>query len=103
MYLGRIFGELDPNDPTHSIITDIDHAPKTRGKVSYIANFEIVTPTHPEQRSGLMIHQVPNRGNNAINTTLLWYRVRPMCRVVGRATFWHNARRPRRSRIPALT
>ena len=31
IYLGRIFGELDPNDPTHSIITDIDHAPKTRG------------------------------------------------------------------------
>ena len=28
IYLGRIFGELDPNDPTHSIITDIDHAPK---------------------------------------------------------------------------
>ena len=71
IYLGRIFGELDPNDPTHSIITDIDHAPKTRGKVSYIANFEIVTPTHPEQRSGLMIHQVPNRGNNAINTAAL--------------------------------
>ena len=71
IYLGRIFGELDPNDPTHSIITDIDHAPKTRGKVSYIANFEIVTPTHPEQRSGLMIHQVPNRGNNAITTAAL--------------------------------
>src|SRR5262245_23015337 len=42
IYLGRIFGELDPNDPTHSIITDIEHAPRTRGKVAYIANFEIV-------------------------------------------------------------
>ncbi|HEX3337889.1 MAG TPA: alpha/beta hydrolase domain-containing protein [Pseudolabrys sp.] len=71
IYVGRIFGELDPNDPQNSIITDIDHAPRTHGKVEYIANFEIVTPTYPEQRSGLMIHQVPNRGNNAINTASL--------------------------------
>lgn len=66
IYVGRIFGELDSDDPHNSIITDIDHAPKTRGKVSYIANFEIVTPTDPTQRSGLMIHEVPNRGGNAI-------------------------------------
>jgi hypothetical protein len=71
IYSGRIFGELDPDDPQHSIITDIDHAPKTQGKADYIANFEIVTPTNPLQRSGLMIHEVPNRGNNAINTAAL--------------------------------
>lgn len=71
IYVGRIFGELDPDDPHHSIITDIDHAAKTHGKVGYIANFEIVTPTDPVQRSGLMIHEVPNRGNNAINTASL--------------------------------
>jgi len=71
VYVGRIFGELDPNDPHNSIITDIDRAPKTHGKVQYIANFQIVTPTYPDQRNGLMIHQVPNRGNNAINTAAL--------------------------------
>ena len=71
IYVGRIFGELDPDDPHHSIITDIDHAAKTHGKVAYIADFEIVTPTDPVQRSGLMIHEVPNRGNNAINTASL--------------------------------
>src|SRR5262249_1357673 len=71
IYQGRIFGELDPNDQQHSIITDIDHAPKTRGKIQYIANFQIVTPTDVGQRSGLMIHFVPNRGNNAINTNSL--------------------------------
>jgi hypothetical protein len=74
IYSGRIFGELDPNDPQHSIITDIDHAPKTQGKVDYTANFEIVTPTNPAQRSGLMIHEVPNRGNNAIPTTACVFR-----------------------------
>jgi hypothetical protein len=71
IYVGRVFGELDPDDPQNSIITDIDRAPTTGGKVQYIANFEIVTPTYPDQRSGLMIHEVPNRGNNAINTGAL--------------------------------
>jgi len=71
IYVGRIFGEMNSDDPHNSIITDIDHAPKTNGKVSYIANFEIVTPSDPTQRSGLMIHEVPNRGNNAIPTTAL--------------------------------
>ena len=71
IYTGRIFGELDPSDPQHSIITDIEHAPKTQGKVTYVANFQIVTPTDPRQRSGLLIHEVPNRGNNAIPMTAL--------------------------------
>ena len=57
IYTGRIFGELKPNDPDNNkIITDIDLAPKNKGRVEYIANFEIITPTDPTQRSGLMIH-----------------------------------------------
>jgi hypothetical protein len=72
IYTGRIFGELKPNDPDNNkIITDIDLAPKNKGRVQYIANFEIITPTDPAQRSGLMIHAVPNRGGNAINTSAL--------------------------------
>ncbi|HUI97383.1 MAG TPA: hypothetical protein VLX44_16625, partial [Xanthobacteraceae bacterium] len=71
IYVGRIFGALDPDDSHHAVITDIEHAPRTHGKVTYIADFEIVTPTDPGQRSGLMIHEVPNRGNNAINTAAL--------------------------------
>jgi hypothetical protein len=71
IYVGRIFGELDQDGPHRAVITDIEYAPKTHGKVSYVANFEIVTPTNPAKRSGLMIHEVPNRGNNAINTNAL--------------------------------
>ena len=71
VYQGRIFGALDPHDPHNAIITDIDHAPTTSGRVDYIATFQIVTPTDPAQRSGLMIHEVPNRGGNAINTSSL--------------------------------
>src|SRR5262249_22701170 len=41
-------------------------APKTNGKVTYIANFQIVTPTNASDRSGLLIYGVSNRGGNAI-------------------------------------
>ncbi|MBV9202297.1 MAG: hypothetical protein JOY83_21710, partial [Alphaproteobacteria bacterium] len=72
IYTGRIFGELELDDPDNNkIITDIDLAPKNKRRVEYVANFEIVTPTDPAQRSGLMIHAVPNRGGNAINTSAL--------------------------------
>ena len=72
IFTGRIFGELKPNDPDNNkIITDIDLAPKDNGRVHYIANFEIVTPTDSTKRSGLMIHAVPNRGGNAFNTNAL--------------------------------
>jgi len=72
IYQGRAFGELKPNDPdNNAIITDIDLAPKDKGRVHYVANFQIVTPTDPNQRNGLMVHAVPNRGGNAFSTTAL--------------------------------
>ncbi len=74
IYTGRIFGELKPNDPDNKIITDIDLAPKNKGRVQYIANFEIITPSDSAQRSGLMIHEVPNRGGNAIKALCLCFR-----------------------------
>ena len=71
VYTGRAFGELKPNDADNRIITDIDLAPRNKGRVEYVANFQIVTPTDPSQRNGLMVHAVPNRGGNAINTNSL--------------------------------
>jgi hypothetical protein len=71
VYQGRIFGALDPHSSQNKIITDIDHAPTTAGNVGYIANFQIVTPTSPADRSGLLIYEVSNRGGNAIPTTAL--------------------------------
>ena len=65
IYTGRIFGELNPNDSDNNkIITDVGLAPKNKGRVEYIANFEIITPRDPTERGGLMIHAVPNRGGN---------------------------------------
>ena len=76
VYQGRIFGLLDPTNPLNSDITDIGLASwsgfpsaGSNGLVQYVANFQIVTPTNPAQRSGLMIQEVPNRGGNSITLT----------------------------------
>ena len=58
---GRAFGELDPTDPLNSIIHDIELAKNGSGKVEYIASFRIRKPPSP---SGLLWHDVPNRGGN---------------------------------------
>ncbi len=62
---GRAFGELDPNDPLNAIIQDIGLAPKNaQGKVEYVASFRIRKPADMGQASGLLWHDVPNRGGN---------------------------------------
>jgi hypothetical protein len=60
---GRAFGELDPNDPHNTVITDIRLAPvNADGKVEYIATFFIVKPIDMSKSSRLVWHDVPNRG-----------------------------------------
>src|SRR5262249_3392562 len=60
---GRAFGELDPKDPHNAIIQDIRLAPKTtRGRGEYQATFQLILPSDTEKLSGLMWHDVPNRG-----------------------------------------
>ena len=68
--IGRAFGELDPKDPHNTLITDIDIAPKNNnGMVEYIASFQIVKPVDLSQSSGLVWHDVPNRGGRITITT----------------------------------
>ena len=60
---GRAFGELDPADPHDAIIQDIALAPRNAaGKVEYISTFFLVKPIDLSRSSGLMWHDVPNRG-----------------------------------------
>ena len=59
---GRAFGELDPKDPRNALITDIDLAKDADGKVRYVASFVIFKPVDMSKASGLMWHEVPNRG-----------------------------------------
>jgi len=66
---GRAWGELDPSDLRNAIITDIEFAPRNgNDKVEYIASFRIRKPKDGEPTSGLLWHDVPNRGGN-VNLT----------------------------------
>jgi hypothetical protein len=60
---GRAFGELDPDAPHNRIITDIRFARRNaNGRVEYVASFFLVKPIDMTKASGLMWHDVPNRG-----------------------------------------
>lgn len=59
---GRAFGELDAKLPQNGIIQDIELAKDADGKVRYVASFVIYKPVNLKDASGLMWHDVPNRG-----------------------------------------
>ncbi|MFN0164293.1 MAG: alpha/beta hydrolase domain-containing protein [Burkholderiales bacterium] len=59
---GRAFGELDPTLPQNAIIQDIELAKDADGKVRYVATFLIHRPVDAARASGLLWHDVPNRG-----------------------------------------
>jgi hypothetical protein len=62
MIAGRAFGELDPELAQNAIIQDIELAKENDGKVRYVASFVIYKPINNKQASGLLWHEVPNRG-----------------------------------------
>jgi Alpha/beta hydrolase domain len=60
---GRVFGELDPRDPRNAVIQDIELGKDADGKVRYVASFVLTKPVNMVQASGLLWHDVPNRGS----------------------------------------
>ena len=63
---GRAFGELDPANVHNRLITDITNplARDASGKVTYVASFQLRKPKDMTTASGVMWHDVPNRGGN---------------------------------------
>jgi len=59
---GRAFGELDPALPGNAIIQDIQLAKDADGKVRYVSSFILYKPVDMGKASGLLWHDVPNRG-----------------------------------------
>ena len=59
---GRAWGELDPNDPLNGLIQDIQLVKDPDGKVRYVATWVISRPLDRSKSSGMMWHEVPNRG-----------------------------------------
>jgi hypothetical protein len=66
---GRAFGELDPADPLNRLIQDIELARDPDGKVRYTATFVITRPVDISKTSGLLWHEVPNRGRPVLIST----------------------------------
>ncbi len=60
---GRAFGELDPALKQNAIIQDLKLGLDKDGKARYVASFVIRKPKDMSKASGLMWHEVPNRGN----------------------------------------
>ncbi len=65
---GRAFGELDAQAPGNRIIQDIALAKDKDGKVRYVASFVLTKPVDMAKASGLMWHDVPNRGLTLAST-----------------------------------
>ena len=63
---GRAFGELDPADPSNKLIQDITLAKDAEGKVRYVASFVLTKPIDMSKASGMLWHDVPNRGRPVI-------------------------------------
>ena len=64
---GRFYGEVDPGDPRNAIITDLEFAPRNeRGYVEYSATFAIARPANARDASGMLLYDVPNRGNGRV-------------------------------------
>jgi hypothetical protein len=59
---GRAFGELDAASPANTVINDLQLARDPDGKVRWIATFVLTKPVELSRASGLMWHEVPNRG-----------------------------------------
>ena len=59
---GRAWGELDPEDPLNALIQDIQLVKDRDGKVRYVATFVITKPVDSARASGMLWHEVPNRG-----------------------------------------
>lgn len=61
--LGRVRGEVDPDDPGVEVITDIELAERNaRGMVEYEADLVILRPVDPSRANGRMFYEVNNRG-----------------------------------------
>jgi hypothetical protein len=63
--VGRVYGQVDPNDPVDSQITDIALAPRnSSGLVEYSADIYILKPVDPSKGNHRLFFEINNRGFN---------------------------------------
>lgn len=60
----RAHGEVDPAAPGNAVVQDLHLAPRNaRGAVEYAADVEILRPAESSRGNGVLLFEVPNRGN----------------------------------------
>ena len=69
---GLAHGEIDPNDPRHRDIVNLERAPlNARGRVEYSTTVEIYRPVDMGRWNRALYHTVPNRGGAQVDFLLL--------------------------------
>jgi Alpha/beta hydrolase domain len=73
--IGKVYGEIDPQSPSSSMIQDIALAPKNaRGMVEYSTDIDILRPADRTKSNGVLFFNIINRGNKGglalINTDI---------------------------------
>jgi Alpha/beta hydrolase domain len=79
---GVAYGEIDPNDPRHKDIVDLEYAPRNaRGHVEYSTTVEIYRPIDMRHWNRAIYHTVPNRGGAGAGEPALMERGFALVRV----------------------
>ena len=62
--VGRLYIEVDPNDPANARVSDLKLAPTNdRGRVEVWTDFFLLKPVDPGRGNGRLLYDVANRGN----------------------------------------
>ena len=79
---GIVYSEVDPDDPRHREIINIDKAPRNAsGRVEYRTTVEIFRPVDMTRWNRAIYHTVPNRGGAGAGETVLLERGFALVRV----------------------
>jgi hypothetical protein len=65
---GIATGAVDPSNPQNAVITDLQLAPRTGGKIVYQHNFYILKPLNLSNGNHKMMYEPPNRGGKTYQT-----------------------------------
>jgi hypothetical protein len=97
--LGTAYGEVDPDDPRHRDIVNIEYAPRNaRGNVEYATAVEIYRPADMTRWNRAIYHTVPNRGGSGAGARVL----REMGFALVRVAWQGDLDPTRRSMVPVL-
>ena len=79
---GTVYGAVDPADPRHREIVNLDQAPRNaRGRVEYSTTVEIYRPVDMSRWNRTLYHTVPNRGGTGAGPPALLERGFALVRV----------------------